>query len=44
MDNYYPNNAVYGVDEFLKAAVPPAEAVVESRRGCGQLEVLTWRA
>ena len=29
MDNYYLNNAVYGVDEFLKAANPPADAVVE---------------
>ena len=29
MDNYYLNNAVYGVEEFLKGANPPAEAVVE---------------
>ncbi|HKX59750.1 MAG TPA: hypothetical protein VJN00_10300 [Steroidobacteraceae bacterium] len=29
MDNYYLNNAVYGVEEFLKAASPPADAVVE---------------
>ena len=29
MDNYYLNNAVYGVEEFLKAADPPADAVVE---------------
>jgi hypothetical protein len=29
MDNYYLNNAVYGVEEFLKSADPPAEAVVE---------------
>jgi hypothetical protein len=29
MDNYYLNNAVYGVEEFLKNADPPAEAVVE---------------
>lgn len=29
MDNYYLNNAVYGVEEFLKAANPPADAVVE---------------
>lgn len=29
MDNYYLNNAVYLVEEFLKAADPPAEAEVE---------------
>jgi hypothetical protein len=29
MDNYYLNNAVYGVEEFLQGANPPAEAVVE---------------
>jgi hypothetical protein len=29
MDNYYLNNAVYGVEEFLKSANPPADAVVE---------------
>ena len=29
MDNYYLNNAVYGVEEFLKAANPPADAVIE---------------
>jgi hypothetical protein len=29
MDNYYLNNAVYGVEEFLKGANPPADAVVE---------------
>lgn len=29
MDNYYLNNAVYGVDEFLKTADPSADAVVE---------------
>jgi len=29
MDNYYLNNAVYGVEEFLKGADPPADAVVE---------------
>ena len=29
MDNYYLNNAVYGVEAFLKSADPPAEAVVE---------------
>jgi hypothetical protein len=29
MDNYYLNNAVYGVEAFLKGADPPAEAVVE---------------
>ncbi len=29
MDNYYLNNAVYGVEEFLKSVDPPAEAVVE---------------
>jgi len=29
MDNYYLNNAVYGVEEFLKNAEPPADAVVE---------------
>ncbi|MGH8197909.1 MAG: hypothetical protein ACRETI_07040 [Steroidobacteraceae bacterium] len=29
MDNYYLNNAVYGVEELLKNADPPAEAVVE---------------
>ena len=29
MDNYYLNNAVYGVEEFLKRADPPADAVVD---------------
>ena len=29
MDNYYLNNAVYLVEEFLKTANPPAMAVVE---------------
>ncbi len=29
MDNYYLNNAVYGVEAFLKSADPPADAVVE---------------
>jgi hypothetical protein len=29
MDNYYLNNAVYGVEKFLKGAAPPADAVVE---------------
>ena len=29
MDNYYLNNAVYGVEEFLKSADPPAEAFVD---------------
>jgi hypothetical protein len=29
MDNYYLNNAVYGVESFLKSADPPADAVVE---------------
>ena len=29
MDNYYLNNAVYGVEEFLKNADPPSDAVVE---------------
>ena len=29
MDNYYLNNAVYGVEEFLENADPPADAVVE---------------
>jgi len=29
MDNYYLNNAVYNVEEFLKNADPPADAVVE---------------
>ncbi len=29
MDNYYLNNAVYGVEVFLKNADPPADAVVE---------------
>ena len=29
MDNFYLNNAVYGVEEFLAGASPPAEAVVE---------------
>jgi hypothetical protein len=29
MDNYYLNNAVYLVDDFLAAANPPADAVVE---------------
>ncbi len=29
MDNYYLNNAVYGVEDYLKNAYPPADAVVE---------------
>jgi hypothetical protein len=29
MDNYYLNNAVYGVEKFLRAANPPADAVVD---------------
>jgi len=29
MDNYYLNNAVYGVEDYLKSADPPADAVVE---------------
>jgi hypothetical protein len=29
MDNYYLNNAVYGVEAFLRQAQPPADAVVE---------------
>ncbi|MBA3558432.1 MAG: hypothetical protein H0W30_07500 [Gemmatimonadaceae bacterium] len=29
MDNYYLNNAVYLVDDFLRAADPPADAVVD---------------
>jgi hypothetical protein len=29
MDNYYLNNAVYAVEEFLKTADPPADAVIE---------------
>jgi hypothetical protein len=29
MDNYYLNNAVYEVEEFLKSANPPADAVVD---------------
>jgi hypothetical protein len=29
MDNYYLNNAVYGVEEFLRTASPPADAVVD---------------
>jgi hypothetical protein len=29
MDNYYLNNAVYLVEEFLKKADPPADAVVD---------------
>jgi hypothetical protein len=29
MDNYYLNNAVYAVEEFLKAAEPPADAVID---------------
>jgi hypothetical protein len=29
MDNFYLNNAVYLVDEFLQSADPPADAVVE---------------
>ena len=29
MDNYYLNNAVYLVEDFLKKANPPADAVVE---------------
>jgi hypothetical protein len=29
MDNYYLNNAVYEVEEFLKSADPPADALVD---------------
>ena len=29
MDNYYLNNAVYLVEEFLRSASPPAEAVID---------------
>jgi hypothetical protein len=29
MDNYYLNNAVYGVEQFLRTAVPAADAVVD---------------
>lgn len=29
MDNYYLNNAVYAVEEFLRTADPPAEAVID---------------
>ena len=29
MDNYYLNNAVYEVEKFLRAANPPADAVVD---------------
>ncbi len=29
MDNYYLNNAVYEVEKFLRAADPPADAVVD---------------
>jgi hypothetical protein len=29
MDNYYLNNAVYSVEKFLRAASPPADAVIE---------------
>jgi hypothetical protein len=29
MDNYYLNNAVYGVEDYLKSADPPADAIVE---------------
>ncbi len=29
MDNYYLNNAVYAVEDFLKQADPPADAVVD---------------
>jgi hypothetical protein len=29
MDNYYLNNAVYRIEEFLKKADPPAHAVVD---------------
>ena len=29
MDNYYLNNAVYSVEEFLKNADPPADAVID---------------
>lgn len=29
MDNYYLNNAVYGVEQFLRAANPPSDAVVD---------------
>ncbi len=29
MDNYYLNNAVYAVEEFLTTADPPADAVIE---------------
>lgn len=29
MDNYYLNNAVYGVEKFLRQANPPSDAVVD---------------
>ena len=29
MDNYYLNNAVYAVEDFLRSANPPADAVVD---------------
>ena len=29
MDNYYLNNAVYAVEDFLRTAEPPADAVVD---------------
>ena len=29
MDNYYLNNAVYAVEDFLRSAEPPADAVVD---------------
>jgi hypothetical protein len=29
MDNYYLNNAVYGVEKFLREANPPSDAVVD---------------
>ena len=29
MDNYYLNNAVYEVEKFLKAATPPADAIID---------------
>jgi hypothetical protein len=29
MDNYYLNNAVYKTEEFLKAANPPFEGIVD---------------
>ena len=38
MDNYYLNNAVYAVEEFLRAANPPADAVV----GYGDRDEHCW--